>query len=215
MIETTINNDLTITQEPKLIIHSNVNKILDTDSEQQQNTDITPKSSVCSNLCNNFFSLFKKDENNKKNFNNSSAETTTTEKIINKIFLENSISSSNTSCDSIDISFFQRQNQILEEHKNKRKILPDYKNSYTGSLSNHSSNDYETYRTNFTTLDNVVDNNNNGENKSKDTIDEVIKDLNINLSQISTNFDSLSLELKMSENNTSASQSDVSLDLQS
>ena len=227
MIETITNNNsnnnnsefMAITQEPKLIIHSNVNNILDTDSCEQQrqnNIEITPKNSVCSNLCKNLFSIFKKDEKKiaDKNMNSSSA-ILTTEKIINKIFLENSISSSNTSCDSIDLSFFHRQSQILEESKNKRKILPEYKNSY-GSLSGTSiSNENETYRTNFTASDYINDKNKNEfDNKSKDTIDEVIKNLNINLSQISTNFDSLSMDLKMSEN-TSASQSDVSLDLQS
>ena len=226
MTNETFINDIAVVQEPKIVIHPNVNKFLDIDSEQQleqhqQDVDLTPKSSVCSNLCTNLFSILKKnkpinecEDTSKKNINNSSSSITT-DRIINKIFLENSISSSNTSCDSIDISFFQRQNQIMQESgNNKRKIFPDYRHSNSNGSSTSLSNDSIINETYLTTTNNHENDNisqTNIEHKSKDTIDEAIKNLGLNLSQISTNFDSLSIEMKNTSENTSATHSDLSL----
>ena len=224
MIETNINNsNLVLSQEPKTKIHPRVTswdvdhltQHVDGSSESQEKP---PKTSFCSLLCANLHSIFKTKASTNQVINaepisskQTTINTSTTSEIINKIFLENSLPSANTSCD--ELSTYQGDVQ-KENGNNKRKIVPVYCSSNMAlnvsksnpSLSNTNQTHVSTLMPsiNETTVEAIVDNDN--EKESKDTIDEAIKNLGVKLSDISTNFDSLSIEeIKASESSSASS----------
>jgi hypothetical protein len=193
-------SSMVITNEPKLKIHPNIANYDDTSNEPLAQS---PKSSVCSLLCTNLYSIFKTHKETNENLNQNDDKL----KNIDKICFDNY--SSSTSCDSIDLSIFHKQLQQDQQNINKRKIMPVYFSSNSDVLNNQSFSKFSLNsmpQTNLVGRDIMFEN----EKNSKDMIDIAIKNLGVNLSQISTNFDSLSMEMKSSKHIISTATSSSS-----